>query len=156
MTTKYAATYQHLQVRVVGRSAQTGSNLRGMGVRLNGISGTSYAWHILEGQGTTNPQSFAASSQGNGYIGHLSAAGAGADIFGASVIDILDPFETTKNTTLRGLSGATSSGESRVRLYSTLFNNTASVTTLSFYGEDLSSAFVAGSRFSLYGLKASA
>ena len=147
----YSSTYKHLQIRSVARTAQS-SNTRAIGVRVNGISTSSYSWHLLEGD-SSSVVSAAAANQTNGFIGHLAASGAAANIFGASVIDILDPFSSTKNTTLRGLSGATTSGENRVRLYSTLFNSTATVTSITLYSEDLTSNLVAGSRFSLYGIR---
>jgi hypothetical protein len=74
-----------------------------------------------------------------------------ANQYGAMVIDILDPFETTKNTVIRALGGFASS---EISLNSGVWLNTAALTSLTFskYGEN--GGYETGSRFSLYGIKA--
>jgi hypothetical protein len=82
----------------------------------------------------------------------LPAATATAGAFGADIIDILDPFKTTKNTTTRALVGQSGSF-SRVALESGLWINTAAVTSISLV--DVFGNFVQNSRFSLYGMRSS-
>jgi hypothetical protein len=76
-------------------------------------------------------------------------------VFGASIVDILDAFETTKNKTVRGLGGfmgSTSDYYHKVMLSSSARYNTASTTSILIYSPGTS--FAANSRFSLYGIKA--
>jgi hypothetical protein len=77
-----------------------------------------------------------------------------ANIFTAGVCDILDPFETTKNKTIRALHGVAGSGSPGVFLGSGFRNNTAAVTSISLF-PDSGQSFVTGTRFSIYGLKGS-
>jgi hypothetical protein len=73
-----------------------------------------------------------------------------ANIFGSAVIDILDPFSTTKNTTTRSLGGHNSS-TARLYLGSGAYYSTAAVTSITV-GPN-SGSILAGSRFSLYGIR---
>ena len=154
LATKYASTYQHLQLRVVATFDITNSSLVG---RFNSDSGNNYAFHRVFGQGSgvfTNN----ASSQAN-MLFHYNQDNNSTNEPAAVVIDLLDPFETTKNKTVRSL-GGTSSGSSKnqIGLASGLWMNTASVTSL---GVSVAEGFTGwqegnfrtGSRFSLYGLR---
>jgi hypothetical protein len=91
----------------------------------------------------------------NGIVNIDSVAGATqtAGSFGGAVVDILDPFNTLKYTTVRFLDGQTGSFR-RVSLNSGLWKNTDSITSITVV--DLYGSFVSGSRISLYGLKARA
>jgi hypothetical protein len=84
------------------------------------------------------------------WSGWAASSTAASNIFGASVVDILDPFESSKNTTVRTLNGGAGFG---VGLISSFWNNTASVTSISLI-PGTGANFVAGSRFSLYGVTA--
>jgi hypothetical protein len=141
----FASTYKHLQIRAVTRDT-TGSGAENFRLRFNGISTSSYARHALLGDGSS-VSSFAETSQTAALGGTSPGSTAPANSFGANVIDILDPFSSTKNTTTRTLVGLTPNS---VRLYSGLFNNTATITSV-----ELSTVFTftSGSRFSLYGIK---
>jgi hypothetical protein len=137
----FGSTYKHLQIRYAGRSTRADQD-SAIDVKFNTTS-TTYRGHMLQGNGST-VTSFEATER---WIFGLAAANATANIFGSGVIDILDPFSSTKNTTTRTLVGLTPNS---VRLYSGLFNNTATITSI-----ELSTAFTftSGSRFSLYGIK---
>jgi hypothetical protein len=146
----YSSTYKHLQIRAVARTAQVGTS-RAMSVRLNADTGSNYAWHILGGDGSS-VSALSGSSQNFMYLGQLAALDSTANNFKVSVIDLLDAY-SSKNKTLRSLAGGTDPGLNRIRLFSGAWFSTASLTSITLLGEDLSSNFVAGSRFSLYGLK---
>jgi hypothetical protein len=143
----YSSTYKHLQVRYTARSsaAVPGNGVLG---RLNGVTSATYAQHFLYGNGAT-VQSGAATSQTSALVGLESAASATANIFGAGVIDLLDAYSTTKNKTLRTFTGV--ADLPRVDLHSSVFINTASITSFELRPE--AGNFVSGSRFSLYGIK---
>ena len=75
-----------------------------------------------------------------------------ANVFGAIVTDILDPFETTKNKTVRSLNGMNAAWSS-VELRSGAWLSTTAVSSI-VIKPLVGSNLVTGSRFSLYGLKA--
>jgi hypothetical protein len=152
LTTKYAATYQHLQVRAVVNQNTTGGAVF-MRMQFNGDTAGNYNWHRLVGEnGSVTSYNYPnASWMGAGVV---PLYGSGSSIFSGQVIDILDPFETTKFKTIRSLSGITGSVNA-VTLFSGAWRNTNSVTSMKF-DSDFNSSLSQGTRFSLYGLKASA
>jgi hypothetical protein len=152
LTTKYAATYQHLQVRWAARTDRANTNDR-LYLTFNGDTGNNVYTHQLFGNGssvsggagwgTTDPKVLMESA--------LLGSSATANSFGAGVMDVLDPFETTKNKTVRALFGNTIAP--RVEITSAVYLSTSSITSLSF---SAIGSLVSGSRFSLYGIKATA
>jgi hypothetical protein len=148
----YAANYQHLQVRLVTRSTRADTNSRFV-MQFNGDSGSNYNNHWLRGTGSA-VQSEYNSSFNYGFMmqAGLPAATGTSNAFGANVIDILDPFETSKYTTVRNLGGMAQS-LNRIALESGAWRNTDSITSITF--DDDFGSFAQYSRFSLYGLKAS-
>jgi hypothetical protein len=146
----FSSTYKHLQIRYTGRTVLAASTSDALIVRANGISTTSYAHHQLVGTGSA-VESGAATNATAMRLGRLTAANGTTNSWAAGVIDILDPYSTTKNKTFRGFSGNTSA-DNIVILYSGLFNNTASITQLDLSGLG-ASGLSAGSRFSLYGIR---
>jgi hypothetical protein len=145
----YSSTYKHLQIRYTGRSdgPNADDTLR---VRFNSDTGSNYVFHQLGGSSTTVFSS-ALTSQTGTYPAQFAGSAAAANIFGSGVIDILDPYSASKNTTVRGLAGITG-GVNLVLLRSGLWVNTASITTITI-DADTGTNLVAGSRFSLYGIR---
>jgi hypothetical protein len=89
-------------------------------------------------------------SRANLFVGTNGTSNNAANSFGAGVIDILDFSSTTKNTTTRVLAGNAGTTAS-VQFQSGLFNNTAAITSMTIFGN--TGNLVAGTRFSLYGIK---
>jgi hypothetical protein len=147
----YASTYKHLQIRFTGRTA-TADHGQEFTLRFNGISTNSYSWHFLRGNGSA-VSSTAGSTTNGMFVGQFSASLAAANNFGSGVVDILDAYSTTKNKTVRGLSGVTDSGLTRINLYSGLFQSTDSTSTITIFSQNFSDNINAGSRFSLYGIR---
>jgi hypothetical protein len=84
---------------------------------------------------------------------YLQASTSPSGAFSTYIVDLLDPFETTKNKVVRSLSGGTvRSSESGVALSSGLWRNTNAINSIKLYAA--SANLSAGSRFSLYGIKA--
>jgi len=139
--------YKHLQIRYVGRhSGSTGNSLQ---MILNADSGSSYRSHVLLGDGSS-----VVSTQTSSLTFFMSNdSGGSTNVFASGVIDFLDAFDNSKNTTLRTLSGVTDPNTySQVRLTSGGYFNTAAMTSIEISGN--SGDLVTGSRFSLYGIKA--
>ena len=150
----YASTYKHLQVRVVTRNSRA-AEWSGISFRFNADSGTNYSSHFLKGDGVSVSSSATANSNAISN-GSLEVAGSGnsADIFSGIIYDILDPYSTAKNKTVRyfGGRGAVSSGDKQILLASGAWRDLSSVTEISLTANP-DGNFVAGSRFSLYGIK---
>lgn len=147
LTTNYASTYKHLQIRFTARSnrAAVNSNLT---YQINGVSSNSYAVHFLAGSGTS-----VFSAAATGYFGYITeylpAASTASNIYAGGVIDLLDPFESTKNKVIR----ASVATNSSIQLVSGLLQDTTSIT--SFALVDNLAQLVSGTRVSLYGIKGS-
>jgi hypothetical protein len=140
----YSSTYKHLQIRAAHRSS---ANSQDAGyIRFNGDSGTNYNRHFLYGTGSSvfsDPSTNAAQME-SFNPGDATLA---SNIFGASVTDLLDVYSTTKNTTIKTLTGV----NYRIGLQSGAWRNTAALTSITitlFNGN-----FIAGSRFSIYGIR---
>lgn len=145
-----AAAYKHLQIRLTARSDNSGG--QSAYVRLNGDSGTNYAMHTLEGNGSA-VYSGASTSQTSAlmFIGGLPGNNSTSGIFEAAIFDLLDFSSTSKNKTMRVLDGTIGNVVSNIRLNSGLWMSTSAVTSISISPQV--NNFVAGARFSLYGLK---
>jgi hypothetical protein len=143
-----AAGYKHLQVRMMLRS-NAGATVTGApGIQFNGVGGTSYSSHILAGTGSSVTSS-ANTSSSHMFSYYSPASSFAASAFAGYVVDILDPFVTTKNTTIRSLGGW---GGGEIRLMSGAFLNTAAITSMTIDNRD-GQNWVSGCRFSLYGVK---
>ena len=141
-------TYKHLQIRGLARASAGDSVISAI---LNSdTNSANYRAHIVKGDGATA----SSSSWQNTYVMINGYAGS-STTFAVGVIDILDYASTTKNTTIRALSGADFNGSGQVGLISTLWVNTAAVTSIKldpvFWGG--TSLFTQYSSFSLYGVK---
>ena len=142
----YASTYKHLQIRSVGRTDRAGAADDPAVLRLNGDTGANYNFHLLLGNGSS------VYSGTDAYAFVYAGSTATANSFGTIIFDLLDAYSTTKNKTVRKAGGIATSGANFISLSSMLWRNTAAVTSftiVSITGSNL----VAGSRFSLYGIR---
>ena len=151
------ATYTHLQIRCISRSALNSSEIDSLAIRFNSDSGNNYAYHSLRGDGASATASGAA-SQPAGIIGGEPSNTHTSGIFGAYVIDILDYANTNKYTTVRALGGVdtnnTGTEKGQIRLQSTLWLSTSAISTITFAsGGSFNRSLVEYSQFALYGIK---
>ena len=143
-----AAAYKHLQIRYVAKTSRTGAG-EYLVMRFNSDNTLSnYKGHELGGNGT----SMYSAPQDNSIsrLGRASGTDT-ANAFGAGISDILDFANTSKNKTVRSLSGYKDTGSESV-LTSFLWLSTTAITSITIT-TDLSNNILTGSRFSLYGLK---
>ena len=152
----YSSTYKHLQVRFVGRSTASVATTR-LGMRINSAS-SGYSHHGLFTRGSGTPISYAAPNFDSLRVCQdLIGASELANASTAMILDILDPFSTTKNKTTRSLYGHTSTSNNLIGMSSGLLISTNAITSLSFASTNSAyndgGNFLAGSRFSLYGIK---
>ena len=142
----YAATYQHLQIRWTMRNAETSGGQSALWVQYNADTGANYSWHRLYGNGIgAGSDSLSSQTKLLASVGTRNSATSGN--FAGGVIDILDPFESSKNTTLRCLGGESAF----IQLGSGAWFNTNSLTEVKIFSD---ANMNTGSRFSLYGWKA--
>ena len=143
------ATYTHLQLRVITRSAYAGATDNFYYSLNSDTTNANYYSHRLNGDGA----SATATAANNRVIGSNAVAGntATAGVFSSIVIDILDYANTNKYKTSRFLGGYDNNGSGVIQFSSSLWSNTAAVTTL---GVDFGSGNIAQySSFALYGIK---
>lgn len=145
------SSYKHFQIRFTARSTNSGTANDGLWIQFNGDTGANYAWHRLEGNGSTVVSGAGASSTWI-LMAVAPRNGNTANIFSAGVCDILDAFDTSKNKTIRAINGVTGTGNPGVFLNSGFRNNTAALTSMTLL-PDAGQSFTANSRFSLYGIK---
>lgn len=140
-------TYTHLQVRSIIRAATANDALR---LQFNSDTGSNYSRHYLYGNGTSAIAASASSaaSIGTGVFANSSST---SGVFTGLIIDILDYTNTSKNTTVRTLSGYDTNGSGYLGLYSGAWFNTAAITSLNMFMD--SGNIDQYSQFALYGIK---
>ena len=153
------ATYKHLQVRCLMRSANASVDRASLALSYNGDTGTNYVAHYLLGDGSSassgNPTGSGAANNYLGGISNVPAALASASIFGVAVIDILDYTNTNKYKTTRTLTGQDQNSSSgRVQLASGLWLSSSAITSVTLQvNTEYTGNFVQYSHFALYGIK---
>lgn len=147
-----SSVYRHLQICYVGRTARAAGTDPLM-MRFNSDSGSNYNSHSLYGSATTVGSTY--HSTVPTYILAADAIGNAIDDSNRvsnAFIEILDPFNPNKFTTMRSLSGIAGNNDPRVvALNSGTWRNTTAVTTirmLTFSGSN----FLNNTRISLYGV----
>jgi hypothetical protein len=151
--TSIPATYTHLQLRGITRDARS-VNVNNINMRLgNGSidSGSNYAMHTLDGDGSATSAAGAASQTAMGFWIEAGASST-ANAFSGFVVDILDYKNTNKYKTARVLGGADLNGSGDVHLCSGLWQSTSAVTDIEFFNNG-NFNFVQYSTFALYGIK---
>jgi hypothetical protein len=141
---QFAGVYKHLKI-VMSTRREIAGTLAWNFLKFNGSS-SGYRGHQLAGDG--GAVGSGVFSEGDRIIvgltfGNTAASGA----YGAHEIDILDAFSSSKNKVVRGLYGS-----SYIVLGSGVWLNTEPITNIEI--ASMSDTFLAGSRFSLYGVTA--
>ena len=143
--------YKHLQIRAVARTDYTGGAADGLKINFNSDTGNNYSWHQLQGSGAS-AFAQAASTTGTIYAAYLPSNTANSNVFGVTVIDILDYQNTNKNKTVRNLIGYDNNGSGYIGFGSGLWQSTTAITSITIDQWD-GSNFLANSSFALYGIK---
>ena len=143
------STFKHLQLRCLARGS-TGTQGAQNRMTLNSDSATNYSFHRLFGDGGSAGSSGAANeTYANGGI-NIGASSL-ANVFAASVVDILDYANTDKYKTVRILSGFDQNGSGEVYLWSNAWRSTSAVSSITI---TTTANFSQYSSFALYGIKA--
>ena len=152
----YSPTYKHLQLRMTMRSNTSPGATTQSVLRLNGVtSSSSYGSNTLQANGSAiQTQSLASGVfEGIAFTLRHPSADATTGAFAAGIIDFLDPYSTTKNKTVKIFQGSVAN-ETAVYLNSGIFTSTNALTSINFTVQGDSGSYIAGTRLSLYGLKA--
>jgi hypothetical protein len=137
--------FKHLEIRAISSNA---SGSGSVSLRLNGDTGSNYAQHSLEGNGSLVASSANTSTAQIVVYPHGVNSASGN---GAAIISILDYANTAKNKTIRSLNGVVTTFN-QVGLNSGFRNNTEAITSIALFHQ-AGTNFRSGSRFSLYGIK---
>ena len=142
--------YKHLQIRALAR-CDSGNQLNGFDLRFNGNSSSVYTFHRLSGNGSSVTSFGLSSAIGYALLSNQTGGGEASGSYSATVTDILDFSSNTKNTTMRTLTGQAGS-TNRIQLISVAYLQTEAITSINLF-DSAGNSFVAGSRFSLIGIK---
>jgi len=144
------STYTHLQLRVIGKLS--GSVGYGQAyVQFNGDTAANYSAHQLYGTGSS-AASGATVSATKADVTTWFPDSTTANMFGASVTDILDYANTNKYKTIRVLGGfdTNNTNSGLVGLFSSSWRSTAAVSSMSITA---ASNFLSGTVFELFGIR---
>ena len=145
--------YQHLQIRAVTQSTSTfGGTVVSLDprIRFNSDIGSNYARHYLQGAGASGISSQANTSSTQINVNGAQVSSDDSNIYASWVFDVLDFSSSSKNTTVRSLSGTSNPDQPRIVFGSGAYFVTDAITSMELIG---SGNFTIGSRFSLIGVR---
>lgn len=145
------STFKHLEIRAITRNSNTGTVHT---IRFNADSGTNYVQHSLIGDGTSVTAAGTTGLTGIN-VGHIATSSMSANIIGAEITSILDYGSTSKNKTVRNLSGVDDNSgttTSTLGIRSGLWLNTAAITQIDLIASG-SGNWTTATTFALYGIK---
>ena len=146
-------TYTHLQLRYTARATDNDVQ-QYIYLRFNSDTGNNYAYHRLQGNGSSASAAGGSSGSVIYYIGSVPAAQTNSSMFGPGVVDILDYKDTNKYKTVRALFGYDSNGGGDMYLGSGLWLNTSAISTITLTKQMTTSGdFSQYSSFALYGIR---
>ena len=147
------STYQHLQIRGIARSDLATTATLGR-LQFNSDTGSNYAGHTLQGNGSSAIVSGNVSQANIGSVIRVPGTSATADVVGGFIIDIHDYASTSKNKTVRAFTGVdsnTANTNYRVLMTSGLWMDTSAINSISLFLS--SSNWTTQTTFALYGIK---
>lgn len=139
--------YRHLEIRMASR-LDSAVGYASLFILVNGDTGANYSSNQFYGNGSGTGTGGGTSAT-NGAAPWQPDAGRTTGVFGAGIISITDFNSTVKYKTLRAHGGT---AVDVMGGFSSTWLNTASITSVQLKPSN-SSNFIAGSRFSIYGVK---
>jgi hypothetical protein len=149
--TSIPSTYKHLQLRCFARTTGAFSDDAGL-ITFNSDSNANYASHNVR----TNGGITAAGGSANlnyGVLQRFSGANTTSGVFGVVIIDIADYTNTNKYKTFKDLGGHDNNGNGNAYLSSSLWMNTAAITSMTIAAPSQGGVWAQYSQFALYGIK---
>lgn len=137
------SNYLNLQVRALSVSAATYVDMQ-----INGDTGSNYTFHQVETSGTGTVTSNGASGMTQIYASQLTA---NISFPAIGIIDFLDYANTSKNKTVRLLSGTTGTAGGNMYFRSGVWLNNAAINTITFRAQG--AVFGQNTKYALFGIK---
>jgi hypothetical protein len=139
--------YSHLQIRGIGFGSGSSPNWYDAFMQFNGDTGSTYDYHALDGDGTS-ASAAASINRSNMIVGYFG----GVNVSGI-IIDILDYANTSKNKTVRALTGLNqnNANDRGILLVSNLWRNTSAINSIRIFPS--SGTISQYSQFSVYGVR---
>lgn len=149
--TSIGSGYKHLQLRMITRNTGAFNSFDPTFLRFNSDSGNNYGVHYLVGGGAS---AVAGASTGiaQTWAGITNYGNTTASTYSAQIIDILDYSNTSKNKTIRILSGVDCNGSGEVWFSSGLWQSTSAITSISVIARS-AGVFAQYSQAALYGIR---
>ena len=141
--------FKHLKLRGIVQAVGGGTS-GAMNLIFNSDTATNYSEHRLQGNGTT-PSAIGSANSTSIYVARPVRNTSYSNTLGAFVIDILDYGSTTKNKTLRALSGYEINGEGIIMVLSGAWLSTNAITSITL--TDSSFNLSTKTTVALYGIK---
>ena len=149
---QYSSQYKHLQIRFSARTTRS-QNGDFLNLRFNNQSSNYNSHTLYRSDPSVSSFSYSVIAAGTAAIvGEAAANQNTSNAFAGFVIDIIDPYSSTKNKTTKTFSGMATPLYQAVSLNSGLWMNTEPVSSISlstYFGN----SFISGSRFSIYGVR---
>lgn len=150
--TSIPSTYEHLQIRGIGRTKRNISASASIQMRFNSDTSSTYANHYFYGDGSSVAASALSSYPRIDWIATATDDGNTIGMFSPFIIDILDYSSTNKATTVRSLHGIDRNVSGYMVMSSGLWTNTAAITSISLI-EGSGNGFAQYTTAALYGIK---
>jgi hypothetical protein len=127
------STFTHLQLRIsADMTLASSSGFGQLFTQFNGDTGQNYTRHSIVGDGATaTSEGFATGTYNYVATQRFDYSSTVTNIYGCTIMDILDYTNTNKNKTIRGIGGLDANGTGQVFLYSSLWVNTAAISSIS-------------------------
>lgn len=145
------STYKSLQIRIMAHTSS--GTFPAINMQFNSDTGTNYVIHRLFGNGTSVTAN-ATTASSNISVCAAFGDGSNTTTYGVSITDIIDYASTSKNKTVRSLTGKDDNSgttNSTLYFYSGLWLSTNAITDISLTAT--SGNFNTSSVFALYGIK---
>lgn len=153
--TSIPQTFTHLELRLFGRTLNSSGTNYTAYFNFNADSGANYSRHILRGDGASASSDLSAASTASPWLCGVSLPSntQTSGVFGVSISQILDYTNTSKNKTIKNLSGYDNNGNGMVSLSSSAWYNTAAINQITIIPDG--GGFTQYSRIDLYGIQTS-
>ena len=126
------STYQHLQIRFIGRTDNAQDQANSVQLTFNSDTGSNYARHWLKANGASVFAGGTANFTSITLDTSIRENNSSANTMGAAIVNIHDYAVTTKNKTVRCFGGADDNDTTgEISLSSGLWLNTSTITTIS-------------------------
>jgi hypothetical protein len=145
--------YKHLQIRATVARVSSSAGINSL--EFNNDSSAVYATHRIVGNGSFGAVAQGQISRTNTFYSILSGSTTTSTIMGVNIVDIHDYSSTTKNKTVRSVSGYDTNGDSSegeaVYIASALWPSTSAITSIKILSSG-GQSFTTTSTFALYGM----